>query len=98
MNAPAPATLTSRPGTEPRPAFAEPAAPPLAAPDGRPVRVVHLVAELAPFARSGGLGEAVASLARFQAASGVSTAIIMTLYDRVREVAANMEPAGPVTS
>jgi starch synthase len=59
--------------------------------------VVHLVAELAPFARSGGLGEAVASLARYQAASGVSTAILMPLYDRVREVAANMEPAGPVT-
>lgn len=69
-------------------------APPLSAPDGRPVRVVHLVAELAPFARSGGLGEAVASLARFQSASGVSTAILMPLYDRVKEVAADIEPVG----
>ena len=46
-----------------------PPSPPLCAPDGRAVRVVHIVAELAPFARSGGLGEAVNSLARFQAAS-----------------------------
>src|ERR1700750_161444 len=52
------------------------AIPTLASPDGRSVHVVHLVAELAPFARSGGLGEAVASLARFQVASGVPTAII----------------------
>ena len=43
--------------------------PPLHTSDGRPIRVVHIVAELAPFARSGGLGEAVNSLARFQSAS-----------------------------
>ncbi|HXT16224.1 MAG TPA: glycogen synthase [Gemmatimonadaceae bacterium] len=68
--------------------------PPLVSPDGRAVRVVHLVAELAPFARSGGLGEAIASLARFQSASGVSTAIVMPLYDRVRDVVSDMEPVG----
>ena len=45
---------------------------PLCTPDNQPAKVVHLVAELAPFARSGGLGEAVASLARFQSASGHS--------------------------
>src|SRR5690349_12564907 len=33
--------------------------------DGRTVSVVHVVAELAPFARTGGLGEAVKSLAEF---------------------------------
>src|SRR4051812_4091765 len=91
----APSTLTTRQATEPRVAFGEPVEPSLAAPDGRPTRVVHLVAELAPFARSGGLGEAVASLARFQSASGVSTAIVMPLYDRAREAAADMEPVGP---
>jgi starch synthase len=68
--------------------------PPLVAPDGRAVRVVHLVAELAPFARSGGLGEAVASLARFQSASGVSTSIVMPFYDQARSVAGDVEPVG----
>jgi starch synthase len=58
--------------------------------------VVHLVAELAPFARSGGLGEAVNSLARYQAASGLRPAIIMPLYDTVRQVTEpdELEPAG----
>ncbi|HVX40651.1 MAG TPA: glycogen/starch synthase [Gemmatimonadaceae bacterium] len=55
---------------------------------------MHLVAELAPFARSGGLGEAVHSLARFQAASGLATSIVMPLYDRVKTVATDMEPVG----
>src|SRR5690349_18446267 len=36
---------------------------PLKTNDGRVVSVVHIVAELAPFARTGGLGEAVKSLA-----------------------------------
>jgi starch synthase len=98
MNPPAPpaaaATLAAR-SVEPSIAPAEPVGPPLVAPDGRAVRVVHLVAELAPFARSGGLGEAVASLARFQSASGVSTAIVMPLYDRVRDAVADMQPVGP---
>jgi len=68
---------------------------PLNSPDGKAVRVVHLVAELAPFARSGGLGEAVNSLARFQAASGQWTAIIMPLYDIARNNAPEIEPVGP---
>jgi len=79
---------------EPRAGQVTSSTPPLTASDGRAVRVVHLVAELAPFARSGGLGEAVASLARFQAASGISTAIVMPLYDRVKNVAADMRPVG----
>src|SRR5215204_5194709 len=62
---------------------ARPAAP-LRAPDGRTVTVVHLVAELAPFARTGGLGEAVASLARFQLASGVPASLVMPLYASVK--------------
>src|SRR3954465_9487219 len=68
---------------------------PLTAPDGRGVRVVHLVAELAPFARSGGLGEAVNSLARFQSASGLWTAIVMPVYDTARSNAREIEPVGP---
>lgn len=72
-----------------------PVAPPLVSPDGRAVRVVHVVAELAPFARSGGLGEAVHSLARFQSASGMSVAIVMPLYDQVKAMGAEMVPVGP---
>jgi starch synthase len=68
---------------------------PLSSGDGRAVRVVHLVAELAPFARSGGLGEAVNSLARFQAASGIPTSIVMPLYDAARANAPSLEPVGP---
>src|SRR5436305_14058326 len=71
-----------------------PPVPALMLPDGRRVRVINLVAELAPFARSGGLGEAVASLARFQVASGVPTAIIMPLYSMVRDTAPGIEPVG----
>jgi starch synthase len=68
---------------------------PLQTSDGQSVRVVHLVAELAPFARSGGLGEAVASLARFQAASGLWTGIIMPLYEAVKLSTPEIEPVGP---
>ena len=68
--------------------------PPLVDGEGRPVRIVHLVAELAPFARSGGLGEAVNSLARFQAASGLRPAIIIPFYDAVRETAPDVEAVG----
>jgi starch synthase len=71
-----------------------PPSSPLQTADGRAVRVVHLAAELAPFARSGGLGEAVNSLARYQAASGLWTAIVMPLYDAVRATGANIEPVG----
>ena len=67
---------------------------PLTTDDGRAVSVVHVVAELAPFARTGGLGEAVKSLAEFQSAAGISTAIIMPLYRQVHAVAPNLEPVG----
>src|SRR4051794_37713867 len=69
--------------------------PPLHTADGKAVRIVHVVAELAPFARSGGLGEAVNSLARFQSASGISTSIIMPLYNAARANAHDIEPVGP---
>jgi starch synthase len=79
----------------PKSATATPPSPALALPDGRRVRVIHIVAELAPFARSGGLGEAVASLARFQDASGLQAAIMMPLYAAVRDTAPEIEPVGP---
>ncbi len=66
---------------------------PLVDPRGNTVNVVHLAAELAPFARSGGLGEAVSSLATFQAASGVPTSIVMPFYGPVRNGNWPMVPA-----
>jgi starch synthase len=90
--------------TEPTPTVPRTPAPPnVSAPsaptglrteDGRIASVVHVVAELAPFARTGGLGEAVRSLAEFQSASGIPTAIIMPLYRQVHAVAPNLEPVG----
>lgn len=65
---------------------------------GRPVTVVHLAAEYFPYARTGGLAEAVAGLARFQVLAGVRTAAIMPLYRAAREAAGDLEPVGePLT-
>lgn len=57
--------------------------------------VVHLTAECWPFARTGGLGEAVSTLARFQAASGYAVAVVMPLYRVVREMCPVVTPVGP---
>jgi starch synthase len=72
---------------------------PLVAPTtGERVTVVHLAAELAPFARTGGLGEAVSSLAHFQARRGLRSIIVMPLYRQVRDVVTDLEPvAAPYT-
>lgn len=66
---------------------------PLQTPGGQPVSIVHVVAELAPFARTGGLGEAVANLAKAQARAGLQVALIMPLYRQVREVVSDFVPA-----
>jgi starch synthase len=50
-----------------------------------PMRVVHLAAELAPYARTGGLGEAVAVLAQFQARAGLDVAILVPFYREIVE-------------
>ena len=62
--------------------------------NGTQASVVHLAAELGPYARTGGLGEAVASLAAFQAASGIPTSIIMPLYRKARQRAGDLVPVG----
>ena len=67
---------------------------PLTRPDGTPAPVVHLAPELSPYARTGGLGEAVASLAKHQAASGIPVTVIMPLYAPVRE-RTEVRPLGP---
>ncbi len=70
------------------------APPPLAAADGRAAAVVHVVAELAPYARTGGLGEAVASLASFQAKAGIKVAVVMPLYREVANKYPNLKKLG----
>ena len=55
--------------------------------------VVHLAGECAPFARTGGLGEVVRTLAEAQAASGMSVSIIMPLYGVIRGIAGDLAPA-----
>lgn len=57
--------------------------------------VAHLTAELWPFARTGGLGEAVSGLAAAQAAAGLPTTVIMPLYQLVRRATPSLRPIGP---
>ena len=82
------------PLSPPDPAVAPPASSPLLARDGRPASLVHLAGELAPYARTGGLGEAVASLAAYQAEAGLPTSIVMPLYQKAR---ARLPQLVPVT-
>ena len=77
----------------PVPAVASDGAYPLTTPTGEAVGVVHLAAELAPFARTGGLGEAVANLALYQRRVGMETAVVMPLYKQVHEVVSDFVPA-----
>ena len=59
-----------------------------------PFAVVHLAAEFWPYARTGGLAEAVSGLAAFQAAGGLSTTVLVPLYRAVREAGAKLQPVG----
>jgi starch synthase len=69
--------------------------PPLTAADGEPVSVVHVTAEYFPFARTGGLAEAVSGLAHFQRAAGLNVLAVLPLYRTVRDVEPDLEPVGP---
>ena len=75
---------------------ARPSVSPLVARDGRPVTVVHLAAEVAPIARTGGLGEVVTSLAAYQQAAGIRACIVMPLYRQARAKLGQveLEPVG----
>lgn len=66
----------------------------LAAPDDTPVTVVHVAAEYYPYARSGGLAEAVANLARHQSRSGIRTLAFLPLYRSARAKAGDLVPVG----
>jgi len=69
-------------------------APPLSTASGQPVSVVHVTAEYYPYARIGGLAEAVRGLANFQHAAGLNVAAILPLYRTVRDVDPDLEPVG----
>jgi starch synthase len=58
------------------------------------LEVIHLSAECWPFARTGGLGEAVAGLAAFQAGRGIGVTVVMPLYRTIREAAIEMQAVG----
>jgi starch synthase len=71
-------------------------APPLLTANGTSVSVVHITAEYFPFARTGGLAEAVSGLAHHQhAAAGLNVLAILPLYRSVRDVEPDLEPVGP---
>jgi starch synthase len=57
-------------------------------------RVLHLTAELWPYARTGGLGQAVAGLADYQLANGTETHVVLPLYREAREHAGALQPFG----
>src|SRR5437879_13029477 len=82
-----------RSAAQPRRAAAAGAPRPEIAPAER-IGVAHLTAEYWPFARTGGLGEAVSGLATCQAAMGLPTTVIMPLYQTVRETTPSLERTG----
>ncbi|HEU5040958.1 MAG TPA: glycogen/starch synthase [Gemmatimonadales bacterium] len=76
------------------PALAPVGSTPLLTEGGEPVSVVHLTAEYYPYARTGGLAEAVSGLAAFQRAAGLGVAAILPLYRTVRDEDPDLEPVG----
>ncbi len=72
------------------------ALPPLAlqTDGGEPVTVVHVAAEYYPYARAGGLAEAVANLAKVQAQQGTPTLALLPLYRSARQKAGALVAVG----
>lgn len=56
--------------------------------------IVHLSAEYSPFARSGGLAEAVMGLANYQVRAGSTVVVFVPLYRTVRDFAPDLAPLG----
>lgn len=61
---------------------------------GEPVTVVHVAAEYYPYARAGGLAEAVANLAKVQARQGTRTLALLPLYRSARQKAGALVAVG----
>ena len=58
------------------------------------LEVIHLAAECWPFARTGGLGEAVAGLVTYQARRGIAVSLVMPLYRVIRKTGVELQPVG----
>ena len=56
--------------------------------------ILHLTAELWPYARTGGLGQAVADIATFQAKSGQAAAVLLPMYREARARARELTQLG----
>lgn len=56
--------------------------------------IVHLTAEYSPFARTGGLAEAVMGLANYQVRGGANVVVFLPLYRTVRDFAPDLAPLG----
>src|SRR2546428_12581349 len=89
---PAPKSRRRSP-VQPRRAATAAAPRPQIAPAER-IGVTHLTAEYWPFARTGGLGEAVSGLATCQAAAGLPTAVILPPYPIVSGATPSLGRAG----
>ncbi len=74
------------------------ASPAPAADSTKQSTIVHLTAEYSPFARSGGLAEAVRGLATQQSRNGADVVVFLPLYRSVRDHAPDLAPLGrPIT-
>ena len=71
--------------------FAIPSGEGLPAPEYREA-VVHLASEYWPYARTGGLAEAVRGIARYQAAAGADTLVFLPLYRSARQTFPDIVP------
>ncbi len=60
----------------------------------RDARIVHVSAELWPYVRTGGLGEAVRGMATFQSRAGSDTTVLLPLYRKIREGDFGLRPLG----
>ena len=68
--------------------------PAIQAPTDGSYTIVHLAAEYSPFARTGGLAEAVMGLANFQVKAGATVVVFLPLYRSVRDHAPDLAPIG----
>lgn len=75
----------------PTPSFGSPLV--RAAEHGAPT-IVHLTAEYSPYARTGGLAEAVMGLAEYQVKGGANVVVFVPLYRTVRDFAPDLAPLG----
>lgn len=55
-------------------------------------RILHVTAEFWPYARTGGLGQAVFGLSSTQAAAGLDVQVLLPLYREARQHAGELEP------